>query len=66
MTVIYNSECTNRWSSVSGAAINDQHICIFEEPNTNPTKMGMNFGTPEGKQFLLHKWHPVPYLKLYI
>jgi hypothetical protein len=28
--------------------------------------MGMNFGTPEGKQFLLHKWHPVPYLKLYI
>ena len=34
MTVIYNSECTNRWSSVSGVAINDQHICIFEEPKS--------------------------------
>jgi hypothetical protein len=34
--------------------------------NNNPTKIGMNFGTPEGKQFLLHKWHPVSHLKLYI
>jgi hypothetical protein len=23
-----------------------------------PLKTGMNSGAPEGKQFLLHKWHP--------
>ncbi|XP_052074215.1 chymotrypsin-like serine proteinase [Mytilus californianus] len=30
MTVISNSECTTRWSSVSGATINSGHICIHE------------------------------------
>ncbi|XP_063416940.1 chymotrypsin-like serine proteinase [Mytilus trossulus] len=30
MTVISNSECSTRWSSVSGASINSGHICILE------------------------------------
>jgi hypothetical protein len=30
MTVIGNSECYTRWSSVSGATINDGHICIYQ------------------------------------
>ena len=32
MTNIPNTECANRWSGVSGAAINNGHICPFE-PN---------------------------------
>ncbi|CAC5367331.1 Trypsin beta,Trypsin delta/gamma-like protein CG30031,Trypsin alpha,Chymotrypsin-like serine proteinase [Mytilus coruscus] len=30
MTIISNSECSTRWASVTGAAINDGNICILE------------------------------------
>ncbi|XP_064611960.1 fibrinolytic enzyme, isozyme C-like [Liolophura sinensis] len=31
MTVISNSQCASMWQTVTGAAINDGHICIYEE-----------------------------------
>ncbi|XP_052059242.1 chymotrypsin-like serine proteinase [Mytilus californianus] len=30
MTIISNSECSTRWASVTGAAINDGNICILQ------------------------------------
>ncbi|XP_046369158.1 fibrinolytic enzyme, isozyme C-like [Haliotis rufescens] len=30
MQKISNAECTQRWAPVSGASINDQHICIYD------------------------------------
>lgn len=28
---IANTECSNRWASVSGASIFNSHICLYEE-----------------------------------
>nr|P35003.1 RecName: Full=Chymotrypsin-like serine proteinase; Flags: Precursor [Haliotis rufescens]CAA50572.1 unnamed protein product [Haliotis rufescens] len=30
MTVLTNSDCSSRWSGISGATVNSGHICIFE------------------------------------